>query len=165
MIFSNFTIFWLWEHIAREWEVIEFCENSWSSFNSLETNDGQTFWHKLQDSMTTQPPAIRSQTRKIGKFVKIMAQTFLNCDNMCDLTVLLASICYRKPRPGLLTLSAIFYELSDSYNIFSKAELRQFGASGTEGLNSTCWRTCIRKSWTKFGIIGHSEALGPTPRL
>ena len=46
--------------------------------------------------MTTQPPAIRSQTRKIGKFVKIMAQTFLNCDNMCDLTVLLASICYRK---------------------------------------------------------------------
>ena len=96
MIFSNFTIFWLWEHIAREWEVIEFCENSWSSFNSLETNDGQTFWHKLQDSMTTQPPAIRSQTRKIGKFVKIMAQTFLNCDNMCDLTVLLASICYRK---------------------------------------------------------------------
>ena len=46
--------------------------------------------------MTTQPPAIRSQTRKIGKFVKIMAQTFLNCDNMCDFTVLLASICYRK---------------------------------------------------------------------
>ena len=37
-----------------------------------------------------------------------------------------------KPRPDFLT----FYDLSVSRNLFSKAEMRQFGTSGTEGLNS-----------------------------
>ena len=46
--------------------------------------------------MISQFRAIRYRSRKIVNFVKIMAQTFLNCDNMCDLTVLSASICYRK---------------------------------------------------------------------
>ena len=81
--------------------------------------------------MTSQSRVICSQSRKIVKFVKIMAQTFLHCDNMCDLTDVQCMI--EKPRPDLLTLSAIFYELSDLYNLLSKAEMRQFGASGTEG--------------------------------
>ena len=36
--------------------------------------------------------------------------------------------------PDLLTLSTTFYDASVSRNLFSKAEMRQFGASGTEGL-------------------------------
>ena len=168
MIFFNFTIFWLWEHIAREWEVIEFCENSWSSFNSLETNDGQTFWHKLQDSMTTQPPAIRSQTRKIGKFVKIMAQTFLNCDNMCDLTVLLASICYRKTaaRPfdticDILRALRLVQSLLKGRN----APIWRIGNRGVKlDLLSNLYSKIVNKIWNYRALRGsraHSEALGP----
>ena len=37
-------------------------------------------------------------------------------------------------RPDVLTLSRTFYDLSLSRNLFSKAETRQFGAAGTEGL-------------------------------
>ena len=40
----------------------------------------------------------------------------------------------RKMRSDLLTLSTPFYGLSVSYNLFPKAEMRQFSASGTEGL-------------------------------
>ena len=40
-----------------------------------------------------------------------------------------------KPQPDLLTLSTTFYDLSFSRNLFSKSEMRQFGASGTEGLS------------------------------
>ena len=36
----------------------------------------------------------------------------------------------------LLTLSTTFYDLSVSRNLFSKADMRQFGASVTDGLNS-----------------------------
>ena len=39
-----------------------------------------------------------------------------------------------KPRPDLLTLSTTFYDGSVSRNLFLKSEMRQFGASGTEGL-------------------------------
>ena len=42
------------------------------------------------------PLSLQRSALKLGKFVKIMAETFLHRDNMCDLTVLLASICYRK---------------------------------------------------------------------
>ena len=38
-----------------------------------------------------------------------------------------------KPRPDLLTLSKTLYDLSVSRNLFSKAEMRQFGASGSDG--------------------------------
>ena len=39
-----------------------------------------------------------------------------------------------KPRPDLLTLSTTFYDFSVSRNLFSKAKISQFGASGTERL-------------------------------
>ena len=39
-----------------------------------------------------------------------------------------------KPRPELLTQFTTFFYLSVSRKLFSKAEMRQFGASGTEGL-------------------------------
>ena len=39
-----------------------------------------------------------------------------------------------KPRPDILTLSTTFYDLSVTRNLFSKCEMRQFGASGTEEL-------------------------------
>ena len=47
-----------------------------------------------------------------------------------------------KPRPDFLTLSTTFYDLSVSRNLFSKAEMRQFGTSGTEGLNSFLLMKC-----------------------
>ena len=37
--------------------------------------------------------------------------------------------------PDLLTLPTTFYEVSVSSNCFPKTEMRQFGASGTDGLN------------------------------
>ena len=39
-----------------------------------------------------------------------------------------------KPRLDVLTLYTSFYDLSVSRNLFSKAEIRQFEASGTEKL-------------------------------
>ena len=69
------------------------------------------------------------------KFLKNMAHTFLICESTCDLTDVPASMYDRKPRPDLLTVSTTFYDLSVSRNRFSKAEMRQFGASGTEGLS------------------------------
>ena len=41
-----------------------------------------------------------------------------------------------KLRPDLLTLFTTFYDLSVSRDLFSKAEIRQFGESGTEGLTN-----------------------------
>ena len=111
--------------------------------------------------MTTQSPAIRSQSRKSENWWKSLHKLFWIVTVCVIWQFFYLLFVIEKPRPGLLTLSAIFYELSDTYNLFSKAEMRQFGALGTDWLNSTRCRTCIRKSWTKFGIIGHSEALGP----
>ena len=39
-----------------------------------------------------------------------------------------------KRRPDVLTLSTTFYDLLVSRKLFSKAEIRQFGVAGTEGL-------------------------------
>ena len=41
--------------------------------------------------------------------------------------------------PDLLTLSTIFYAASVSRNLFSKAEMSQFGASGTERLTDVTY--------------------------
>ena len=46
--------------------------------------------------MTSQWLAIRYQSRKIVKFVKTMAQTFLNCESTRELTDVLASTYDRK---------------------------------------------------------------------
>ena len=39
-----------------------------------------------------------------------------------------------KPPPDVVTLSTTFYDLSVSHNLFSKAEMGQFGAARTDGL-------------------------------
>ena len=44
-----------------------------------------------------------------------------------------ASFYDRKIRPDVLTQSMTFCGLSVSRNLFSKAKMRQFGASGNEG--------------------------------
>ena len=46
--------------------------------------------------MTSQCHAIRSQSRKIVKFVKIMVQTFLKCERTCDLSDVPATMYDRK---------------------------------------------------------------------
>ena len=50
--------------------------------------------------MISQSCAIRSQSRKNVKFVKIMAQTFLNSESSCDLTDAPASMYDRKTAAG-----------------------------------------------------------------
>ena len=42
-----------------------------------------------------------------------------------------------KPRSDRVTLYNTFYDLSVSRNLFSKAKMRQFGESGTEGLTGS----------------------------
>ena len=64
--------------------------------------------------------------------MKIMAQTFLNFENSCDLTDVQASMYDTKPRPDLLTLFTTFYDLSVSCNLFPKAEMHQFRAGGRQ---------------------------------
>ena len=118
--------------------------------------------------MTTQSPAIRSQSRKIGKFVKIMAQTFLNCDSMCDLTVLLASICYRKTaaRPfdticDILRALRLVQSLLKGRN----APIWRIGNRGVKlDLLSNLYSKIVNKIWNYRALRGsraHSEALGP----
>ena len=48
-----------------------------------------------------------------------------------------------KPRLDLLTLSTTFYDLSVSCNRFSKTEMRQFGASGTDWFRNSCPRKIV----------------------
>ena len=73
--------------------------------------------------MTSHSRAICSQSQKIVKLEKIMAQTSLNFESTCYLTDVQCMI--GKTRPDLLTLSTIFYNLSVSCNLFSQAEMRQ----------------------------------------
>ena len=61
-----------------------------------------------------------------------------------------------KPRPELLTLTTTFYDATVSRNLFSKAEMRQFGASGTEGLN-----TNFTDKGKNFGLTNHDELYNP----
>ena len=63
-----------------------------------------------------------------------MAQTFFNYEIR---QIFPLQCMIQKPRPDLLTLSTTFYDLSVSCNLFSKAEMRQFGALGTQGLTYT----------------------------
>ena len=64
-----------------------------------------------------------------------MAQNFLkifNCEIMCDLIIVLASIYDSS-------------DLSVSRNLFSGLEMRQFGTSGTEGLKAVLVLQIARK--------------------
>ena len=49
---------------------------------------------------------------------------------MTSLSRAIRSQSQEKTTPDLLTPSTTFYDVSVSCNIFSKAEMRQFGASG-----------------------------------
>ena len=79
--------------------------------------------------MTSQSRAIRSQSRKIVKLVKI--SFFLNDKSTCNLTDVSAPIYDRKKPPDLLRLSTAFHDHTVSRKLFSNAELHQFGVSGT----------------------------------
>ena len=54
---------------------------------------------------------------------------FVNKNYLC----LLLTIYNEKSTPEILTLYTTFYDLSVPRNLFSKTEMRQFGALGTEG--------------------------------
>ena len=86
----------------------------------------------LQYSMTCLSPEIRSQSQEIVKFVIFGLLIFLNCEGTCDLTDVPASMCDRKPTPDVSKISTTFYDVSVSCNGFSKTEMRQIGASGTD---------------------------------
>ena len=76
--------------------------------------------------MTSHSRAIRPQTQKIVKFVKFGPLIFLNCESTCDFTDIPASILIEKRTPELFTLLTLLTVL---YTLFSKTEMRQFGAS------------------------------------
>ena len=67
------------------------------------------------------------------KFVKFGHFIFLSFESACNLTDVPASIYDRKmdARP----FDTTFYDVSVLCNLFSKAEMRQFDASGTDGLS------------------------------
>ena len=78
--------------------------------------------------MTSQSRAIRSQSRKIVKLVKIMAQTFLNCESTSDLTDVPASRYDRK------TAARPFDSIHDILRSISLAQ------SFLKGRNAPIWR-------------------------
>ena len=67
---------------------------------------------------------------KIGSFYDDLSVSgnplVVNCESTCDLTDL--------PQPDDLTLFTTLYDLSVSYNLFSKCKVRQLGGAGTKGL-------------------------------
>ena len=96
-----------------------------------------------------------------------MLLIFSNCESTCVLTEVPASFMIEKPRLDLLTLSTTLYDLSVARNLFLKAERRQFGASGTDGLNSetnlkrnfepcsAARKNSIDKRWQVLPKYGH----------
>ena len=74
--------------------------------------------------MNYQPRAIRRQSQKNPE----------TCESTFDLTDVPASNMIEKLRLDVLTLFTTFLNLAISRNFFSKAETRQFGVVGTEGL-------------------------------
>ena len=89
-------LFWVWEQIARDWEDIEPLNGCYPSCNFWWPNNGPTFWHYFQDSITFQSHAIRSRSRKIAKFVIFIPLISLNCESSRVLTNNPASIYDRK---------------------------------------------------------------------
>ena len=79
--------------------------------------------------MTSLSRAIRSQSQEIVEFVIFGPMIFLNCARACDLMFQL-QIIIEKRTADLLTPSTTFYDVSVACNLFTKAEMRQFGASG-----------------------------------
>ena len=75
------------------------------------------------------------QSRKIVKCEKSWHKLFwiVRVRNLWQIFQLKCMI--EKSRPVLLTFSTAFYDLSVLRNLFSKAEIRQFGVSGFEGLS------------------------------
>ena len=58
--------------------------------------------------------------------------------------------------PDLLTLSTTFYDLSVSCDLFSNAEMRQFGASGTEVLKGAKKPNLVL--WERKETLGEGES-------
>ena len=70
---------------------------------------------------------------RIVKFVIFESLILSNCESTCDLTDGPASIYDKKKfTPDLLTLFTTFYDVSVLFNLLSKAEMCQFGASGNQ---------------------------------
>ena len=79
--------------------------------------------------MTSQSHTIRSQSREIVKFVKIMTQTFFNCESTCDFTYFPSSIYDRLPAARrFATINVIIRPLSLAESLLE-------GALGTEWLS------------------------------
>ena len=66
----------------------------------------------------------------------------------------LFQIIIHKRQPDVLTLSKIFYDLSVSRDFFSKAQIRRFGAAGTEELSP-----CIVKRLTYNEVSNEESSL------
>ena len=82
MNITNFTIFCLWERIARDWDVIEWgkeCQNV-KSFTLIEAV--LTLYRIFYDLSVTQKPL--TKLKKNVKYVIVMALFFLNRERTCE---------------------------------------------------------------------------------
>ena len=93
--------------------------------------------------MTSQPRAVRSQSQKILKFVKLGLLMFLNCESTCDLTDVQASLYDRKidvrsfdTTHDILRWLSLVQSLLIGRNapILGKRELMHMKLSGTDWL-------------------------------
>ena len=82
--------------------------------------------------MTSKSRAIRWESQRIVKFEKSMALTFLIVRERVIWQMSHLQFIIEKTLPDLLTLSRTFNDLSVACNLFSNAEMRQFGGSGDQ---------------------------------
>ena len=115
---------------------------------SWQGNDGSTFGHSFQDSMTYQSRAIPFQSRKIVKFEKIMALIFLNCESKFDSTDVPSWIYDRK------TAARPFDTIHDILRCLSLAQ------SLLKGRNAPIWRKRAPTHMTLSGTDGLTRTLG-----
>ena len=80
---------------------------------------------RFQDSSTSQSHAIHSQSQKNREICDIRGFDFLNCESTRDSIDVPALIYDEKTVPDVFTLSMTFNDLSVSWNLFSKTEMRQ----------------------------------------
>ena len=90
--------------------------------------------------MTSQSRSIRSHTQIIVKFVKFWPLIFWIVRVRVIRQMFQLQFMIEKWMPDLLTPSTTFYDVSVLWNLFSKAGMRQFGASGSQRICDCCNR-------------------------
>ena len=127
---GNFSIFRLWERIARDWEIKKLLKKCWNVGPEILYHKLKLFLHSSQDSMASQSYVTTSLSRKIVKFTALI---FLNFESIYDFTDIPSSIYGKKIATRRLdTIHELPRSLSFAQSQSSKAKMRQFDASGNQ---------------------------------